>query len=77
METSYPSITQARLATVKNTAALYQHATTEAGLRWLIFNEERNGFSQCLRRIGRKILIDLDQFENWIEQQGEGGASCK
>jgi len=57
-----------RLATIRQTASLYPFS--ESSLRWLIFNENRNGFSRCLRRIGRKILINLDDFEQWIDQQG-------
>lgn len=60
-----------RLATVKRTAELYSKALTEPAIRWLIFNEKKNGFSSCIRRIGRKILIDLDSFENWIDTQGQ------
>jgi hypothetical protein len=43
----------------------------KGGLRWWIFNAETNGMSVCLRRIGRKILIDCDLFEKWIEKSGE------
>lgn len=68
---------QARLASVKNTAEIYKDAFTVAGLRWLIFNSSRTGFDQCLKRVGRKILIDLDAFEKWIDQQAQGNASCK
>lgn len=60
-----------RLATVNQLVESYP-SFTSSSIRWLIFNEKTNGFSQCLRRIGRKILIDLDQFEQWIDQQQEG-----
>ncbi len=60
-----------RFATVKQVAELYSKALTEPAIRWLIFNEKKNGFSSCIRRIGRKILIDLDSFENWIDTQGQ------
>lgn len=59
-----------RLATVKNLPPLYPEAGfTESSIRWLIFNEKENGFSNCVRRIGKKVLIDLDAFETWIDQQ--------
>jgi hypothetical protein len=61
-----------RLATVKKTAELYPNAITEPAIRWLIFNEKSNGFSTCIRRLGRKILIDLDSFEHWIDSQTGG-----
>ena len=60
-----------RLARVRQIPELYP-SFTESSIRWLIFNEKSNGFSECLRRLGRKILIDLDQFESWIDQQQEG-----
>ncbi len=42
-------------------------AFTEASLRWLIFNAERNGLNQALVRIGRRVLIDLERFDHWLE----------
>jgi len=60
-----------RLATVKQTASLYP-AFTQSSIRWLIFNENSNGFCQVIRRIGRKVLIDLDSFENWVAGQNGG-----
>ncbi len=59
-----------RLSTVKKIPAHYNGAFTEASIRWLIFNEQTNGFSKCIRRLGRKVLVDLDAFEQWIEEQG-------
>lgn len=57
-----------RLATVKQAAEIYP-AFKISSLRWLIFNEKENGFSCCVRRLGRKVLIDLDQFESWVDAQ--------
>lgn len=62
-----------RLATVKTIPQIYPGAFTEASVRWLIFHEKVNGFTQCVRRLGKKVLIDLDQFESWIDEQ-QGGA---
>ena len=62
-----------RLATVKQIPELYPGVFTEASIRWLIFNEKQNGFFCCVRRLGKKVLIDLDSFESWIDEQGEGG----
>lgn len=63
-----------RLVSVKKIPELYPGAFSEAAIRWLIFNEKQNGISKCLRRLGRKLLIDLDEFEAWIDQHGQGGA---
>jgi hypothetical protein len=41
------------------------------GLRYLIFNGELNGFSYCVRRVGRKVLIDESRFFEWIDKQND------
>ncbi len=41
-------------------------AFTEGGLRHLIFNENINGFHKCIRRIGRRVLIDEAAFFEWV-----------
>jgi hypothetical protein len=59
-----------RLYTVKQTVEAYP-AFREGGLRYLIFHADGhnpNGFACCIRRIGRKVLIDADSFETWIAQ---------
>lgn len=58
-----------KLATVKQIPKLYPGVFTESSIRWLIFNEKQNGFSCCIHRVGKKVLIDLDSFEKWIKQQ--------
>ena len=35
------------------------------GLRHLIFHETTNGFSECVVRIGRRVLIDEQKFFAW------------
>lgn len=56
------------LLTVKQFAQKHP-AFSEASLRYHIFNEETNGLSAAIIRIGRKILIKEDAFFNWIEAQ--------
>lgn len=68
------NIAAKRLATVKNIPEIYPGVFTESAIRWLIFNEQQNGFSRCIRRIGKKVLLDLEQFELWIDEQAQGGA---
>lgn len=55
--------------TVKQLAMEYPAFTTSA-IRWLIFNETSNGFSMCIRRIGRRVIIDAEAFEQWVASQG-------
>lgn len=57
-----------RLYTVKQTAQSYP-AFSEGGLRHLIFNAKSNGFAACIRRFGRRVIIDADAFEAWIDNQ--------
>ena len=40
------------------------------GLRHLIFHEHENVFHKCVRRVGRRVLIDEMAFFQWIEEQG-------
>lgn len=42
------------------------------GLRYLIFHEKSNGFSSCVVRIGRKVLIDEEAFFAWVKSQKGG-----
>ncbi len=59
-----------RLSTVRNLPSLYPDAGfTTSSIRWLIFNASENGFDFCIRRAGRKVLIDLNAFEEWMDNE--------
>lgn len=60
------------------TVAQFSHrhpAMSQAALRHLIFDADRNDFHKVIKRIGkRKILLDEDAFFEWVdEQQKKGG----
>lgn len=38
-------------------------------LRALVFNANKNGFDSCIRRIGRRVLIDEAAYFAWVEAQ--------
>ena len=38
-------------------------------LRNLIFYAETNGFQKCIRRIGRSVLINEEEFFKWADTQ--------
>lgn len=38
-------------------------------LRALVFNAEKNGFSKCIRRIGKRVLIDDEKYFQWVDEQ--------
>jgi hypothetical protein len=43
----------------------------KGGLRHLIFNADRNGFDKVIRRVGKRVLIDEDEFIRYIEGKGQ------
>jgi len=55
-----------RYLTIHQIAQEYP-ALTESALRWLRFNGCENGFDACVIKLGRKVLIDAEAFERWIE----------
>nr|WP_320114246.1 hypothetical protein [uncultured Desulfuromonas sp.] len=42
------------------------------GLRHLIFYEKTNGFSHCIVRVGRRVLIDEEKFFEWAKMKNAG-----
>jgi hypothetical protein len=48
---------------------------TLGGLRWLAFTN-RDGFrDQCIRSVGRRLLVDEAAFLRWIAAHGETGGA--
>jgi hypothetical protein len=45
-----------------------------AGLRYLVFNARANGFDSCIKRIGKRILIDEAAYFAWVDAQNQRGA---
>ena len=41
------------------------------GLRHLIFHAEKTGFIKCIRRVGRRVLIDEKAFFTWVNEQNQ------
>lgn len=37
------------------------------GLRHLIFNAHKNGFSKVVRRVGGRVLLDEEAFFDWVD----------
>lgn len=56
-----------KMITVKQLAEI--GPWTESAIRWMIF-KNTDGFEQrCVRRIGRRVLIDLDEVERLVDEQ--------
>ena len=68
--------TQTQFLTVPKLAEKYHSAGfTVAGIRWQLFNRERNGLSRCVVRVGRRVLIDEVEFVAWLRSQRESRAA--
>jgi hypothetical protein len=65
-----------KLVTVRQFVLIYP-AWTQSGMRWLIFNENQNGLNMAIVRIGRKVLIDVDKFEEWVKEIKENPRKWK
>ena len=39
---------------------------SEASLRWMVFQAEQNGLGGAIVRVGRRVLIDVDAFDEWL-----------
>jgi hypothetical protein len=46
-------------------------AFTEASLRWLVFNARHNGLDAAIVRVGRRVLIDVQKLDAWLEARRE------
>lgn len=73
-----PTIPQAPtrvLVTVKQLCEL-QPALTEGGVRWDLYNQQRNGLAKsgAIIRRGRRILIDPERYLGWLESRSEVSA---
>lgn len=44
---------------------------TQSSLRYYIFFNKYNFADMCVKRLGRKVLIDLVGFDNWIKEQAK------
>jgi hypothetical protein len=47
---------------------------SEGQLRWWIFMASSNGLeaASAVVRVGRRVYVDIDRFNDWIEQQNGG-----
>lgn len=62
-------MSERRFATPKQIPEIYGGAFNSGNIRYYIMNRKENGFEVCIKRCGKKILIDLDEFEKWIDSR--------
>lgn len=61
-----------RISSIKKLAEVhYPYLTTESGWRWILFNRETNGFAKCVIKRGRRVYVDLDLVDAWLDEQKE------
>ena len=65
---SSTSLLRPNLMTLKQFCQRYP-AFPQGGMRWLLFHREQNGLKHAVVKVGRKVLIDVDRFFLWLEQQ--------
>lgn len=44
---------------------------TKTSIRFYIYHNRYNFESRCVRRVGRKVLIDTQEFDKWILDQSQ------
>jgi len=59
------NINKQKWATVKQLATMYI-AFPENSIRWLIRTGE---IASCIRKIRGKLLINVEEFETWVDSQ--------
>lgn len=61
-------MTELKYMTIKQIVTCGKYPFTLGQLRSLLLNKERNGIDVCLRKIGKRLYIRTDLFDQWIEQ---------
>ena len=62
-----------KLMSVREVAAA-SPVFSEASLRWLIFNRDKNGFDEVVVKVGSRVLIDTDRFNAWLDSNRVAGS---
>lgn len=44
---------------------------SKSGIRMLLFRRHENGLARAVLTVGRKILIDVDEFVRWLDTHRE------
>lgn len=53
--------------TFREAAAIYPF--TESSFRYHRHQGNSNGFNSCIRKVGRRVLLDVAAFEVWLDTQ--------
>lgn len=71
-------MTRKRLTTVPAMGADPSNPFSESSIRWFVFNAATNGMDDhaVIVRIGKRVYIDVDAFDRWIDSQQERRAAA-
>ena len=58
-----------KLVTIRQLAESPDNPFTAGQFRWWVFQEDFNGFKDVIVRIGRRVYIDVEALDRWIEGQ--------
>lgn len=47
-------------------------AFSERNLRWLVYDNKQGFADRCVVRIGRKVLIHVEEFADWLDENRAG-----
>lgn len=48
---------------------------SESALRALIFHADSNGLAPAIRRVGRRVLVDVEVFWRWVDTGGSNATA--
>ena len=60
-----------RISSVKNLVNHYPDFVSESGWRWLLFNRKENKLDRCIIKQGRRIFLNLDLVDEWLDANRE------
>jgi len=49
-----------------------KYPLTMGQVRHLLLYRHRNGLQKAVRKVGKRLIVRMDLFETWIEEQKEG-----
>lgn len=63
-----------KLVTLKELSEIYPKNFPKQRVNYLCARRKKNGFETCVRYIGNKLYIDIDQLEKWVSDRKFGEA---
>ncbi len=69
-------MTEHRYLCIKQIAGSNLYPFTEGQIRHYLIMRHRNGLEMAVRKIGKRLYLRQDLFEQWIETQGKQGGKA-